>query len=98
MWALLALAGGVGSDRGALDDQLGVHRDGIPAHAHDEAVEAARRRAALLFTDSVVLGPVAGALEPLRALAPRHPAAEVHTLLIEGDHAGFHAGNEGGVG
>ena len=52
-----------------------------------ELVETPGGGATLLLADPVVLGAVAGALEPLRRLAPRHPAAEVDALLEEGDEA-----------
>ena len=61
-------------------------------HGDGAAVEAAGRRAALLLADPVVLRAVAGALEPLRGLAERHPAAEVDALLVERHEAGVHAG------
>ena len=61
-----------------------------PRDRDDAAVEAARRRAAALLADPVVLRAVAGALEPLRLLAPRHPAAEVHALLVQRDHPLLH--------
>src|SRR3954447_18192919 len=53
------LAGGVGADRRALDDLAGVHADVAAALGDREAVEAARRRAALLLAVAVVLRTVA---------------------------------------
>ena len=66
-----------------------------PSTLSGEAVEATRRRAALLLADPVVLRAVARALEPLRRHALRHPAAEVHALLVQRDEPGLHAGELG---
>src|SRR5688572_28510670 len=84
------LAGGVGADGRPLDEGGRVDAEDAAAHLDAEHVEAARRRAALLLTDPVVLRAVARALEPLGALAERDPAAEVHALLVEGDDALLH--------
>src|SRR5581483_3537465 len=90
MRALGLLAGGVGTDGRALHDLLGVHHDLTALHAHREAVKPARGRATLLLAHPVVLRAVARALEPLRALAPRHPASEVDAPLVERHHPGLH--------
>ena len=83
----------------ARDDHLGVDDDVAAAvDLGDEAVEAAGGRAALLLADPVVLRAVAGALEPLRALAPRDTAAQVDALLVEGDDALLMPLISGGVG
>src|SRR3954469_7862716 len=89
------LSGRVGTDRGALDDAggAGVHRDGLAGDLRREAVEAARRGAALLLTNAVVLRAVARTFEPLRGRAVRHAAAEVHALLVQEHEAGFHPGD-----
>ena len=80
------------------DDGLGVDDDDAALDGDREAVQAPRRGAALLLADPVVLRAVARALEPLRRLAPRHPAAQVHALLVEGDDALLVALEHGGVG
>src|SRR5689334_164567 len=85
------LAGGVGPDGRALDNDLGVDDDEAVFDCHAEAVEAAGGGAAHLLPHPAVLGAVARALEPLRRGAPRHPAAQVHALLVEGHHAAGHA-------
>src|SRR5438270_11916070 len=85
--AFRLLSGGVGADGRAGDDRLGVNHDHATLDRRGEAVETARGRAALLLADPVVLRPVARALEPLRRLAPRHPAAQVHALLVQVDDA-----------
>src|SRR5687768_6911012 len=91
MRAFQFLTGGVDADRRALDHLLGVHHDHAALDADAEAIEAARRRACLLLADPVVLRAVARALEPLRAGAPRHAAAEVDALLVQGHDALLHA-------
>ncbi len=60
-----------------------------------KAVHATRRRATTLLADAVVLGAVAGALEPLRGQALGHTAAEVRALLVERDQTVLHAGELG---
>src|SRR4051812_25606509 len=93
--ALGLLAGGVRADRRTEDDlgRRGVDRDRAVGSDRDrEPVEAARRRAALLLADPVVLRTVARALEPLRRGAARHTTAEVDALLVERHDAGLHAG------
>src|ERR1044072_3194039 len=79
--AFSLLAGGVGGDRGTLDDQPGVDRRGVAVDVDGEPVEPPGGRSALLLADPVVLRTVAGALEPLRGLAPRPPAPHVAALL-----------------
>src|SRR5438105_4095979 len=81
------LTGGVRPDRGADKDRLGVDGDNTAVGGHRKPVETSRSGAALLLADPVVLRAVAGALEPLRARAPRHPASEVNALLVQGDEA-----------
>src|SRR5687767_13437341 len=71
------LAGGVGADRRARDDDRGVHVHPPAGDRQREAVHATRRRAALLLPVAVVLRAVALALEPLRGLALRHATAQV---------------------
>src|SRR5207342_259809 len=90
--SLGALAGGVGADGRADDDLAGVDDDVAAGDLEPEAVEAAGRRATALLADPVVLGSVARALEPLRAVAPRHAAPEVHALLVQRDIPLLHAG------
>src|ERR1700688_3612943 len=93
--ALGLLAGGVGTDGRPDEHGLGVNADGaVTVDGEREAVEPARRRAALLLADAVVLRSVARALEPLRAEAPRHAAAQVDALLVQGDVALLHAGDD----
>src|SRR3954464_15278513 len=89
-----ALPGGVRPDRRADDHDARVDVHLVAGDGHDEAVETARRRAADVLTDPAVLRTVAGALEPLRRLAPRDLAAQVHALLVEGDDALLHAGED----
>src|SRR5215213_4582705 len=75
------LAGGVRADRHALDDEPRVDGDVAGGRENQrEVVHAARRRAALLLADLVVLRAVAAALEPLARDALRNTAAEVRTL------------------
>src|SRR5215216_6332675 len=90
---------GVRADRRTLDERRsgGVDRDLAARHLEHESVEPTRRGPALLLTDAVVLRAVARALEPLRRLAPRHPAAEVHALLVQRDVALLHAGDDARV-
>src|SRR3954468_2647606 len=88
------LAGGVGPDRRTDDLNARVHGDDPLGDFDGEAVEPARCRATLLLSDAVVLRAVAAALEPLRARAERHAAAEVDALLVERDDAGLHAGQD----
>src|SRR3954451_21861506 len=95
--ALLPLSGGVGTDRRALHHYRGVDDDVVARDLHREAVHAARRRTPLLLADPVVLRAVARALEPLRGLAPRDTAAEVRALLVEGDVALGHPGQDAGL-
>ena len=69
--AFSLLPGGVRADRRALDDRAGVDGENtIGRDAHGETVHAAWGRATTLFTDTVVLRTVAGALEPLGGDAP----------------------------
>src|SRR6056297_3584946 len=75
LWRLLEGVRGpgrAGQGVAEVDDELAVlvHEAGV-------AVEPARRGAALPLAVAVVAGPVAGALEPLRRLAPWHPTAQV---------------------
>src|SRR5919106_607311 len=79
--ALSLLAGGVDPDRRALDLGPGVDRHRVAVDGDREPVHAPGGGAALLLADPVVLRAVTGALEPLRRLAPRHPAAQVGALL-----------------
>src|SRR5947209_3908845 len=79
------LAGGVGADDRSQGDEAGVDRDLAAADVDREPVESPGGGPTLFLADAVVLRPVAGTLEPLRRLAPRHPAAQVHALLVEGD-------------
>src|SRR5262245_46029325 len=88
--ALGALTGRVRADRRAGDDDPGVDGQLGAGHRDDEPVEAARGGTTTLLADPVVLRAVAGALEPLRGLAPRDLATEVHALLVEGDDALLH--------
>src|SRR5882724_3587615 len=83
--ALSLLAGGVGADRRALDDDPGVDRHLAACDVGREAVETSGGRAALLLADPAVLRAVAGAFEPLGGLAPRDPAAEMDALLAQHD-------------
>src|SRR5207248_2252750 len=84
------LAGRVRADGRTEDDQSGVDLDRSAAHLHREAIETARSRATLLLADAAVLRAVARTLEPLRCLAPRDAAAEVHALLVQRDIARLH--------
>src|ERR1044072_6719740 len=79
--AFSLLAGGVGADRGSLGEHSGVDRHGVAVDLDGDPVEPPGGRSALLLADPVVLRTVAGALEPLRGLAPRNPAPEVDALL-----------------
>src|SRR5207248_4533033 len=90
--ALCLLTGGVGADRRALEDEPGVDRHLATGDFGREPVEAPGGRPALLLADPAVLRAVAGALEPLRRLAPRHPTAEMDALLVEHHDAGLHLG------
>src|SRR5581483_3386399 len=92
--ALSLLAGGIGADRRPLDDDPGVDRHGLAVDLEGEPVETPRGRSALLLADPVVLRTVAGALEPLRCLAPGHAAPEMDTLLEQRHEAGFHPGKD----
>src|SRR4051794_13991200 len=76
--AFLLLSGRVGTDRRPDLDVARVDGQAVAADDDREAVEPTRRRARLLLADAVVLGAVAGALEPLRRRAPGHATAEVH--------------------
>src|SRR5687768_8142559 len=81
--ALGLLAGGVDADGGPLDGRARrVDGDAaVAAHVHRPAVHAPGGRTTFLLADPVVLGAVAGALEPLRRGAPGNPAPEVGALL-----------------
>src|SRR5680860_833769 len=82
----------VRADRRPGDDLASVDLDAAARHGEREPVEAARGGPGLLLADAVVLRAVAWALEPLRRVAPRNPAAQVHALLVQRDVALFHAG------
>src|SRR5689334_19212767 len=88
------LAGGVRADGRALDDASGVDRHRVAIDFDGEPVETPGGGATLLLADPVVLRAVAGALEPLRGLAPRNPAAEVDALLEERHQARLHTGQD----
>jgi len=90
--AVLALAGGVGADRRADKDGRGVDGDRPAGYGQGEAVEAPGGGAVLLLLDPAVLRTVAGALGPPRALAPRDPASEMDTALVQGHVAGLQGG------
>ena len=75
---------------GTLERCAGVDDDDVAGDLDAEAIQATRRRAALLLTDPVVLRAVARALEPLRGVALRHAAAEVQALLVQRDDARLH--------
>src|SRR3954464_7603295 len=89
-----ALTGGVRADRRTDDHDAGVDVQLVAGDGHDEAVETAGCGTAALLADPAVLRAVAGALEPLRRLAPRDLAAQVHALLVQGDDALFHPGQD----
>src|SRR4051812_20401113 len=78
---------GVRADRRTHDDLLGIDDDLTALDADHEPVEAARCGPTSLLTDAVVLRPMARTFEPLRGLAPRHPAAQMNATLIQGDDA-----------
>src|SRR2546421_12563437 len=62
----------------------GVDQDVLGAVDGDrEALQAGRRGSELILAGLVVLRAVAGALEPLRLLAVRHAAPEVHAPLVQ---------------
>src|SRR5712691_3795288 len=82
--ALGRLVDGVRSARRAGGRASGVHFDLAPLHLDGEALQAVGSRPELPLAGVVVLGPVAGAFEPLALLAERHPASQVGALLIEG--------------
>src|SRR5687767_2278364 len=90
--ALGFLTGGLDADGQALDNGPRVDRHRVAGDLDGELVETPGGGATLLLPDPVVLGAVARALEPLRRLAPGHTAAEVDTLLEDGDDAGLQPG------
>src|SRR5688572_27733212 len=57
VWTLGLLAGGVGPDGRARDDDAGVDAHPAAVHGEREAVEASRGRATLLLPVAVVLRP-----------------------------------------
>src|SRR5256885_1163592 len=76
------LTGRVRSDRRTEEDVAGVDDDArIAGLCRVEAVEAARRGARLLLADAVVFRAMTRALEPLRRLAERDAATQVHAAL-----------------
>src|SRR5262245_13579345 len=77
------LTRGVRADGRAEEDRARVDGDDTRRDRDPEAVHAPRRRTTALLADLVVLTAVAGALEPLRRQALRHPATEVRALLVQ---------------
>src|SRR5207245_513177 len=78
---------GDGAPRGTRDDVGGVD-DHLPIlDVHPETVEAPRGGAGPVLAVDRVLRAVARALEPLRRVAERDAAAQVHALAVEGDEA-----------
>ena len=65
VWTFGFLTGGVGADRGALDDGARINSENIFGYGHHEAIHATGCGTTLLLTDTVVLRAVTWALEPL---------------------------------
>src|SRR6266511_4980479 len=82
--------GGPGRDGSRVDHHL------VPLDLHREPEHPSGCRAQLVLARVVVLGAVAGALEPLALLAERHPAAQVGALLVDGHEAPREAWHFGG--
>ena len=76
-------------DFGWLTDDIAARR-----HGNREVRHAARRGAALLLADPVVLRTMARALEPLAARALRNAATKVRTLLVQRNDAALHAADQ----
>src|SRR6266511_1452649 len=58
-----------------------------PLDLHREPEHPRGGRAQLILARVVVLGAVAGTLEPLALLTERHPASQVSALLVDGHEA-----------
>src|SRR5512133_1168801 len=76
---VLGAAVGTGDELGGVGDQ------GAVVQSELEAVHATRGRSLDVLAAEVEHRAVAGALEPARALAERHPAAKVGAALGEGE-------------
>jgi hypothetical protein len=61
----------------------GVYQHDAGFLSYWEIIEWARRGTALHFTFAVVEGTMAGTMELVLRIIPRHDAAQVHTLTIQ---------------
>src|SRR5438067_652624 len=65
------------------DEVTRIYRKEAAGRRQREPVQSARRRPGLVLTGTVVLRAVARTLEPLRRLAERNAATEVHAPLVQ---------------
>src|SRR2546426_1854673 len=94
------LVDGVGAPGRAGRRGARVHLDLAALDRDGEALESVGGRPQLVLAGIVVLGPVAGALEPLDRRAEGDPAPQVGALLVQGHQlaAGDFGGEAGGDG